>query len=299
MHTRLKATTVLLAVALVYATVCHAQTPGPASEWTAKMTEGQRLFHRHRFDEALREFEGAFAAAPSEDHRGDALIFMAQCKEATLKRWDAIDIYKRIVSAHPTCLQVAQANFRLGELHRSISLMPLNANEEDKKRQMAETTDENAKAFFEAAVKAGDPYNRYVLSSKAYLSGIYDREEALPLLHELANLDIYAVKTPFYSGPWEEANSGTMSAGVDKRREQISSLRSVSRGRLVARSVSVLPGDDVTSILSLRALAERYPDSDISHAAQAEIARITEKMAKKAAEKAATTPAGAAQKPAR
>jgi outer membrane protein assembly factor BamD (BamD/ComL family) len=299
MDTRLKATTVLLAAALVYASVCDAQTASSTSEWAAKMTEGQRLFQRHRFDEAFREFEGALTASPSEDHKGDALIFMAQCREATWKRWDAIDIYKRIVSEHSSCLQVAQANFRLGELHRSISLIALDAKEEDEKRQLAETTDENAKAFFEAAVKAGDPYNRYVLSSKAYLSGIYEREEALTLLHELANLDIYAVKTPFYSGPWEEANSGTMSVWVDKRRGEIWSLRSVSRGRLVARSVSVLPGDDVTSITSLQALAERYPQSDISHAAQAEIARITEKMAKKAAEKAAADAAGATQVPGR
>lgn len=251
--------------------------------WYNRIHDGRYHSMSRRQTEALDLYEEAFRFAQNDEERVDTLLAVAEAYEGLSSRTAAIQTYKRILKEYPESGHTPRVAFRLGELHRSISLLPASTPRAEMERVITtEMTDDKSRPYFEKALATGAALNPWVLSSKAYLSLIYKEagreQEAMDLARELATLDIYSIKEPDYVGPYARMNAPerTLNERIDEVRARAAKGRIIASRRLVAWSVA--PGDSEETLVKMRVLIKQYPGTEIEKFAREEEARALEKM---------------------
>ena len=269
----------------VYCLVCFEHLfagSGPATAWYTAMNEAVDLQYFGQKEQALALYEEAFLLAPSDEHRADTLLYLAQAYEGLRLRSEAIEIYKRIVADYPSSQHIPRVYFRLGEVHTSITLLP-EKTDPNQKRQIVKTqmTHEIAIPYFEQSVASGGPFDPWGLASRIYLAGRYrdtgSETKAWDIVHELSNLNIYDVTKPKYVGPYVEMNASetTLCEWLDDARTLAARVRNSARNKLIPWSLS---GGPVESIINLRDLIRLYPGTEIEVQAQEKKEELTEKI---------------------
>lgn len=254
------------------------------ADWRDKIDKGRRVARAGDADRAAVLFEEAFRLGPTEDHKADALIQKAEAYENALRRADAIATYERITRECPDTRLLAKVYSRLGELHRSISLVRPNASEEEKKAVMNEMKNAISMPYFEKALKYGRWFDRYVLKAKGYLSGIYwevgRKEDAQKIRDEFISMDIYDVKEPCFVGPYNKLveSRETYAVRVDKARALVNSYRHRAMSRIV--ETSVRPGNPLWSLARLQQVVEKYHGTDIEKMAKKKIEEMSKEYLK-------------------
>ena len=259
--------------------------------WYLKLGSALNQNLRSQPRKALVLWEEAFSLAPDAEHKADTLFHLAKMYEGRMDRENAITAYKRILSEYPSSPHLPRVCLRLGEIYRSVGLIPGDASEERVAEVMQEQTNKNCGPFFEAAVAVGPPDSSWILTSKYCLCVIRreegQREDAMEILHELAKLNIYDIKEPDYVGPYEEARDvcGTTAERLDETRLRAAGVRKNAERELVG--CCIVPGDRILSMKNLQVLVECYPNSQIASMAQEQIhglsKTIQDEMAREAA----------------
>ncbi len=258
----------VLAVFLVASTAAAQES---ADAWTQKMAAGRQAMKSRAFEEGARLYGDAVTLAGTSERAADSLCNEAQAFEAAFKRADAIAAWKRLAIEHPDSTFATRACFRLGELYRSITLLPPGAPEAEQRKTQAEMTTANARPWFEAAVAHGGRYDQYSISSKHYLVGIYAetgrQAEALALLRELSSLD-------------PEKESKDKSAPAPSQSDPGGFL-AMSRRRAAQKLVDsvMVPGDTAASIAALNAVAAELPGTDAEVLARAKVKELSRQEA--------------------
>ncbi|HUT28542.1 MAG TPA: tetratricopeptide repeat protein [Sedimentisphaerales bacterium] len=254
----------------------------PAAKWYKIMDEARNLRSVSQIPQALGLYEEALAAAPTDEHRADTLMYVARAYENLPSRQDAIDTYKRILADYPDTRHAPRIYFRLGEVHRSITLLPNHPTPSEERRVLGtEMVPSVSIPYFEKCVSIAPPVNGWVRASRIYLANLYKdtgREDlAWQITHEIANLDIYDVTEPMYIGPYKQMNAPerTLCERLDDARQGVVRARNTSRRRLVRWSIS---SDPTESILKLQQLISRYPGTDIQTEATEQIELLREKI---------------------
>jgi hypothetical protein len=144
-------------------------------------------------------------------------------------------------------------------------------------------TNANALPYFLKAIAASGRLEPWGMSSKMYAACIYMNEnltaEALAILEEIANVDLYQIKSPPYAGPYEYAwSSLSFSEKVDAARQRANQMRYTARLNLV--HWSVVPRNPAATEAALNALISKYPGGDIEKEARSELARLMDKQSK-------------------
>jgi tetratricopeptide (TPR) repeat protein len=254
----------------VYFLVCFEHLfagSGPATAWYTAMNEAVDLQYFGQKEQALALYEEALSLAPSDEHRADTLLYLAQAYEGLRLRSEAIETYKRIVADYPSSQHIPRVYFRLGEVHTSITLLP-EKTDPNQERQIVEMqmTPKIAIPYFEQSVASSGSFDPWGLASRIYLAGRYRdtgfETKAWDIIHELANLNIYDVTKPKYVGPYVEMNASetTLCEWLDDARTLAARVRNSARNKLVPWSLS---GGPMESIINLRDLTRLYPGTEI------------------------------------
>jgi len=254
----------------------------PAAEWYKIMEEAVHLSSIGHRTQALKLYEQALALAPSDEHRADTLMYVARSYENLPSRRQAIDTYKRILADYPQTKHAPRIYFRLGEVHRSITLLSHPPDPEQERRVFeTEMIPSVSIPYFEKCVSSAPAVNGWVRASRIYLANLYKEtgreDDAWQITHEIATLDIYDVTEPLYIGPYVEMNAPerTLCERLDDAREGVVRARNTSRRRLVRWSIS---SDPTESILKLQQLINRYPGTDIETKAAEQIELLGQKI---------------------
>ena len=275
--------------AAVLATPAFAEDK-PSYKWFSTIRDGNYFQYTGECAQARAKFEQALAISANEEEKADVLVRIAKTYEGEIRRDDAIAAWKRVVGECPSSGLLPRVFFRLGELHRSITLLPLDASDDERHQVNNQMRNETAVVWFEKAVESGLPYERYVLSSKIYLAGIYmdlgREDEAWGMLDQLASLDVDEVQTPAPAGPFDEAEAwpATLMERIDAARSHAQLIRHTAMVRLVEWS---LKADAVASISALEKLADRYAGTEVEEMALEKIQEILGKLSEQAHEEIA------------
>ncbi len=255
---------------------------GSAVAWYESMSEGSSYYYLREHDRALQFYEEALPLAPSDEHKADTLLRIAEVYEGMFRRSDAIATYERVLAECQGTPHAPRVYFRLGELHTSITLLPPWTSDAVEAEVLAEMIPSNSIPYSEKAVSLGPALGKWTLSSKIYLARLYrdtDREqESWSILHELANIDVYDVTDPDYAGPYTRMNAAEETHGerLDDTRVHALVVRRSARQRLVWWST--VPDDLGQSILNLRALQESYAGTEVESWAKQQEALLAEQV---------------------
>jgi tetratricopeptide (TPR) repeat protein len=246
------------------------------------MNKARDTYSFGHITEALPLYAQALVLAPTDEHRADTLMYVAQAYENLPSRRQAIDTYKRILTDYPQTRHAPRIYFRLGEVNRSITLLSHPPDPEEERRVFeTEMIPSVSIPYFEKCASIAPPMNGWVRASRIYLANLYKEtgreDQAWEITHEIAALDIYDVTEPLYIGPYKEmsAPERTLCERLDDAREGVVRARNTSRRRLVRWSIS---SDPTESILKLQQLIRRYPGTDIETKATEQIELLREKI---------------------
>jgi len=269
---------VIVALAAATLTAPAVAEEKPSYQWFSTIRDGNYFQYKGECAEARAKYEEALALSADEEQKADVLVRIAKTYEGEIRRDEAIAAWKRILDECPSSGHLPWVYFRLGELHRSISLVSANASDEEHRRAHNEMRDEEAAFWFEKAVETGPPANEWVLSSKLYLAGIYfdmgRRSDGLAVLEEMSTLAPLSITSPNHVGPFKRMNDTrvTLSERLDETRASALKRRRAARTRLVGWSVT--PGDAARSIADLSTLAAKYEGTEIGEMARQKIDAI-------------------------
>lgn len=252
-------------------------------EWLAKLGEARELrdgmYVSNNLSAVVGAYDEAVRVAPTAEHAAEALYCMAQVYESRSLRAAAIATYQDLVGLYPDSGRCPVVFFRLGELHRSITLLSPSMDREEAERiENAEMRNEIAVLYFEQAVAAGPPLDPTVLASRNYLAAIYremEREdESWAIIHELAALEPQDLAEPPYAGPdtLSPELPDSRAARLEEARKRIGSIRRSAQERLI--EWSAVPGDIEQSIVNMQVLADEYAGTPVEAMALEEIARL-------------------------
>lgn len=270
-------------------------TEAMTQQWYRMLREGRRHFTFGRQERALQYFQEGLALAQTDEQRVNTYFFIAEAYEGWSSRTKAIETYKAILEAYPASGYTPRILARLGEVHRSITLLPGNLPPEQERKIVAtEMTNENAARFFEQAVSSGTASNIWVLFSRSGLANIYSESgqqaKAWEIRHDLATLDVYAIRTPQYIGPYARINAPevTWAERLDKDRRRAAAIREAWRKRLV--TWSVVPGNPAQTVVNMQALIDRYPGTEIETKAREKQQEAAEEIKRSLADPDAALP---------
>jgi len=248
-------------------------------EWLHAVDKASRTSRAGRLEEAIEEYRSAVELAETEEQKAETLLHMGQVYEA-LSREETIKTYRRILDECPASGLVPQVCFRLGELHRSISLVPEMESEECRRVVEEEMIPARSIPFFEKGVASGKPLERYVLFSRSYLANLYHEtgreEEAWGILHELASLSLVDVQAPVFAGSFTQRILPQESR-LREAKDAAEKARASARRRLIAWSVDA--SDPTGSIARIESVAQRYPDEETILMAEKEVERLRAALA--------------------
>jgi tetratricopeptide (TPR) repeat protein len=217
---------VLIAAVCVSAWPANGQEKNdPASRWRDAANRGIYNARHRNAGAANAAFQEALDLAPGPEYRADTLFLLANACEmpsgdgdaasVLQRRAEAISAYKRIVTECPGTARFAQACLRLGEMYCCVDLRRIHASREEKAAIQADSDMDKGAPYFRKAVEAGPALAPEVLASKLYVALIDiaegRRDDGMRLAREVADVDIYDVKEPFYNGPFGSASRGRSS----------------------------------------------------------------------------------------
>lgn len=186
----------------------------------------------------------------------------------------SIAAYQQVLNEEPTPALRAETCFRLGSLHRNISLGK--SLEEEKQIVETEFCSANCLPYFEMGAAAAGEYDRCAMSCRIYVALVYydlgRKEEADAILIKLAYLDpskaelfpekfLYSFLSP---KSFFERKGETL--------QYVQYIREGAAKQLI--NFNAIPGEDELTLKRMQEFCAGYPHTLIAEEAQAKIDEI-------------------------
>ncbi len=242
-------------------------------KWADELSKTSKLRYDKKYDEAIACYDRAIEISPNAEYKAETYFHKAQGLE-TWDRYEAIANYQKVLSEKPTAALRAETCFRLGSLHRNISL----GKSEEEATQIVETefSNENCLPYFEMGAAAAGEYDKYAMSCRVYVAFVYQdtgrTQEAEAILAKLAALD--PSKAELFPDQFLVSCQSPRLFFVRKEEtlQHVQMTREIAAETLVESCI--VQRDDESTIARLQELCARYPKTLIAQEAENKIATI-------------------------